>query len=213
MTWTHRSSRSDFIVGNMSRVQQRVHGWGKEAHHTVRLHISVSPWAFSPDTAFSCSAVLNHCPGFSQTLPGLEHSSWARSLGGPPGQKNAARVFDIEEHNVSVDDGGVDVMLTCHWPMLLSQPCVLQSDDPPNSQEKMPQWPVTKMGLINPEGRTDPRLTFTGWIPQFQHFKKPTIYCIMTSFIDHRWFIQDEHAHVVRINTLPNSSSHSQMQM
>lgn len=40
-------ARSDFIVGNMRWVQERVHGWGKEAPHTVGLHISVSPWAFS----------------------------------------------------------------------------------------------------------------------------------------------------------------------
>lgn len=112
----------------MRWVQERVHGWGKEALHTVGLHISVSPWAFSPDTAFSPSVVWSPLPGFSQPpSPGLVHSSWAQCLGGPPHrllpssmtggrkrQKNAARAFDREEHNVSVDDGGVDVMLTCH---------------------------------------------------------------------------------------------------
>lgn len=69
----------------MRWVQERVHGWGKEALHTVGLHISVSPWAFSPDTAFSPSVVWSPLSGVSQPpSPGLVHSSWARCLGGPP---------------------------------------------------------------------------------------------------------------------------------
>ncbi|XP_068599673.1 L-selectin-like [Brachionichthys hirsutus] len=35
-------------------------------------------------------------------------------------QKNATMAFDHEEHNVSVDDGGLDVTLTCHRPRRLS---------------------------------------------------------------------------------------------
>lgn len=69
----------------MRWVQERVHGWGKEALHTVGLHISVSPWAFSPDTAFSHSVVWSPLRGFSQPpFPWLVHSSWAQRLGGPP---------------------------------------------------------------------------------------------------------------------------------
>ncbi len=87
LTYALCSARSDFIVGNMRWVQERVHGWGKEALHTVGLHISVSPWAFSPDTAFSPSVVWSPLPGFSQPpSPGLVHSSWAQCLGGPPPQ-------------------------------------------------------------------------------------------------------------------------------
>lgn len=129
------SARSDFIVGNMRWVQERVHGWGKEALHTVGLHISVSPWAFSPDTAFSPSVVWSTLPGVSASLPRIGAfqlgtvPGWSptpslpsSTTGGRKRQKNAARAFDREEHNVSVDDGGVDVMLTCHWPIQLSKP-------------------------------------------------------------------------------------------
>ncbi|KAG7230829.1 hypothetical protein INR49_019643, partial [Caranx melampygus] len=58
LTW-FLLTRSKKRVGYMRWVQERVHGWGKEALHTVGLHISVSPWAFSPDTAFSPSVVWN----------------------------------------------------------------------------------------------------------------------------------------------------------
>lgn len=105
-----------------------VHGWGKEALHTAELHISVSPRAFSPSQL--SAPPLSEAPsfGFQLSSPGLVHSSQVQCLGGPPLQspcsllklvegkdppKNATRAFEHEEHNVSVDDGGVDVTLTC----------------------------------------------------------------------------------------------------
>ena len=90
------SSRSDFIVGNMRWVQERVHSRGKEALHTVGLHISVSPWAFSPDTAFSPSVVQNpprpvlgflnlSPPGFGAfqlgSVPGWSPLDWKEGKG------------------------------------------------------------------------------------------------------------------------------------
>lgn len=48
------------------------------------------------------------------------HSAWVVSLPLPicpeegKGRKMQQRASDREEHNVSVDDGGGDVMLTCH---------------------------------------------------------------------------------------------------
>lgn len=105
-----------------------VHGWGKEALHTAELHISVSPRAFSPSQL--SAPPLSEAPsfGFKLSSPGLVHSSQVQCLGGPPLQspcsllklvegkdppENATRAFEHEEHNVSVDDGGADVTLTC----------------------------------------------------------------------------------------------------
>lgn len=64
----------------------------------------MSPWAFSPDTAFRPSVVWSPLPGFFQPpFPGLAHSSWAQCLGGLPfptyltggrkRQKNAVTAF------------------------------------------------------------------------------------------------------------------------
>lgn len=87
MTCALCSARSDFIVGNVRQVQERVHGRGKEAIRTVGLRIFTSRWAFSPDTAFSPSVVwcLVYSEGFlslpskgleafqSGTVPGWSH--------------------------------------------------------------------------------------------------------------------------------------------
>lgn len=150
------SARSDFIVGNMRWVQERVHGWGKKALHTVRLHISVSPWAFSLDTAFSPYVVWSTLPGDSTSLPRIGAfqlgtvPGWSptplpfpsSTTGGRKGKKNAARAFDRQNTMWALMLGGTDVILTCHWPLQLSKLSILQSYDPPNSQEKMPRRPV-----------------------------------------------------------------------
>lgn len=144
------SVRSDFILGNMRWALERVHGWGKEALHTVELHICVWPWAFSPSQLSAPSLPEAPSLGFQLSSPGLVHSSQVQCLGGPPPAsmqstqtvgskrppKNASRAFEPKKHIVSVDDGGTDVRLTCRWPMKLSKHRLLQS---PKSQEKMPQ--------------------------------------------------------------------------
>lgn len=71
------SGRSDFILGNMRWALERVHDWGKEALHTVELHISVWPRAFSPSQLSAPS--LPEAPS-----PGLVHSRQVQCLGGPP---------------------------------------------------------------------------------------------------------------------------------
>lgn len=100
---------------------------GARRHSIQWVFISLCHPGHSPLTQLSAPP-LSGAPslGFQPPSPGLVHSSWAQCLGGPPPslpssttggrkrQKNAARAFDREEHNVSVDDGGVDVMLTCH---------------------------------------------------------------------------------------------------
>ncbi len=74
-------ARSDFIVGNMRWVQERVHGWGKEAPHTVGLHIFVSPWAFSstqlstPPLSGAPSLGFLHLPHPVWYIP-AGHNAW-----------------------------------------------------------------------------------------------------------------------------------------
>lgn len=144
------SVRSDFILGNMRWALERVHGWGKEALHTVELHISVWPQAFSPSQLSAPSLPKAPSLRFQLSSPGLVHSSQVQCLGGPPlaskqstqtvgrkrPPKNASRAFERKQHNVSGDDGSIDVALTCRWPIKLSKHRLLQS---PKSQETMPQ--------------------------------------------------------------------------
>lgn len=65
------SVRSDFILGNMRWALERVHGWGKEALHTVDLHISVWPWAFSPSQLSAPFAAWSTLPWISTFLPSI----------------------------------------------------------------------------------------------------------------------------------------------
>lgn len=74
------------------------------------------PWVFATSLPMIGAFQLGTAPGWSPPLPLLLSSLTE----GRKRQKNAAKAFDQEKHNVSVDDGGVDVMLTCHWPIRLS---------------------------------------------------------------------------------------------
>lgn len=82
--------------------------------HSPLTQLSAPPLSGAPSLGF-----LN-LPPQDWCIP-AGHSAWvvpptlpSSTTRGRKRQKNAAKAFDHEEHNVSVDDGGVDVMLTCH---------------------------------------------------------------------------------------------------